>query len=82
MATGWPEVDDPSEAWEALDPVLNRLLGYGKTAEKLAEEVRRGPKGLDGVLELIQHFVATFDSVTGKLLEGKISKLLEAIQIV
>lgn len=81
VAAGWPEVDDPSEAWEMLDPLLNRLLGYGKTAEQLAKEVRRGPKGLDGILSLIQHFVTTFDTITGRLLEGKISKLLEAIQI-
>lgn len=75
------EVDKPGEAWEALDRVLNRLLGYDMTAEKLAKDVCHGPKGLDGVLELIRHFVETFDMVTGAFLEGKILKLLEAIQI-
>lgn len=80
-ATDWPEVEDPSEAWEKLDPVLNRLLGYGMTAEKLAKEVHHGSKGIDGVLGLIRHFVMTYDTVTGHLLERKMAYLLEAIHI-
>jgi hypothetical protein len=34
--------DDPSEAWECLYPVLNRLLGFGSSLEDIAQHVRRG----------------------------------------
>lgn len=62
----WLDVDDPSEAWDALDPVINCLAGYGMTTEKPAKEIHGGPKGLDEVLLIIEHFIKMFNMVTGK----------------
>ena len=72
--------DDPSEAWEYLDPVLNNLLGYSSSVEDVARRVRRGPLGVEGLGRLIHRFVVTY-GITGDLLEGKLGKLLEAIEL-
>ena len=42
--------EDTSEAWEHLDCVLNRLLGYGVDIEDIAQCVRRGPLGVEGLV--------------------------------
>jgi hypothetical protein len=72
--------DDPSEAWEYLDPVLNRLLGYGSSLEDIARHVWRGPLGVEGLGQLICKFVVRY-GVTGDLLEGKLESLLKAMEL-
>ena len=72
--------DDPSEAWEYLDPVLNNLLGYSSSVEDVARRVRHGPLGVEGLCRLIYRFVVSY-SITGDLLEGKLGKLLDAIEL-
>ncbi|KAH9047051.1 hypothetical protein EDB84DRAFT_1557861 [Lactarius hengduanensis] len=74
------EPDDPSEAWEYLDPMLNRLIGYGSSVEDVAQRVRRGPLGIEGLGRLIHRFVV-HHGVTGDLLEGKLGTLLKAIEL-
>lgn len=76
----WPVPEKKSEAYECLDPLLNRALGYGKSAEQLAKDVKRGMMGLHGLLALVEHFVAVYE-VPGELLEGKFSVLFEAVRI-
>jgi hypothetical protein len=78
LSVGSP--DDPREAWEYLDPVLNNLLGYSSSVEDVARRVRRGPLGVEGLGWLIHRFVVDY-GITGDLLEGKIGKLLEAIEL-
>jgi hypothetical protein len=75
------EPEDPSEAWEYLDPVLNRLLGYGVDVEEIAQRVRRGPLGVEGLTRYIRGFVVTY-GVPGALLEGKLERLSDAIELV
>ena len=72
--------DDPSEAWEYLDPALNRLLGYGSSVEDVAQRVRRGPLGVEGLGRLIRRFVV-HHGITGSLLEGKLGILMSAIEL-
>jgi hypothetical protein len=72
--------DDPSEAWEYLNPMLNRLLGYGSSLEDIARRVRRGPLGIEGLSQLIHKFVVGY-GITGDLLEGKLEALLKAIEL-
>lgn len=72
--------DDPSEAWEYLDPVLNNLLGYSSSVEDIAQQVWHGPLGVEGLGRLIHRFVVNY-GITGDLLEGKLGKLLEAIEL-
>ena len=72
--------DDPSEAWEYLDPVLNNLLGYSSSVEDITRRVRRGPLGVEGLCWLIHRFVVNY-KITGDLLEGKLGKLLDAIEL-
>lgn len=71
----------PDEAWEALDPVLNRFLGYDVTAEGLAAEVRRGEKGMSAFWRYLNSWVTEYN-IDGALLEGKVNKLISAIKIV
>jgi hypothetical protein len=75
---GGPE--DPSEAWEHLDRVLNRLLGYGIDIEDIAQRVRCGPLGIEGLTQYIRGFVVDYH-ITGVLLEGKLERLLKAIEL-
>ncbi|KAI0309878.1 hypothetical protein OF83DRAFT_1179123 [Amylostereum chailletii] len=62
-----PDIDiDPREAWETLDPILNRLLGYGATVEDVAKLVRRGDMGVAGLRRYIEHFVVKALGPLGK----------------
>ncbi|KAF8263204.1 hypothetical protein EI94DRAFT_1773013 [Lactarius quietus] len=72
--------DDSSEAWEYLDPALNRLLRYGSTVEDVAQCMQHGPLGVEGLGHLIHRFVVKH-GITGGLLEGKIGILLSAIEM-
>ncbi|KAI9433400.1 hypothetical protein H4582DRAFT_1819930 [Lactarius indigo] len=78
VLAGGPE--DSSEAWEYLDHMLNWLLGYGIGIEDVAQRVRRGPLGVRGLAQYIHGFVVDH-GVTGDLLEGKIGRLLKAIEL-
>ncbi|KAF8259168.1 hypothetical protein EI94DRAFT_1707336 [Lactarius quietus] len=73
--------EDPSEAWEHLDRGLNRFLGYGVDVEDIALRVRRGPLGVEGLTRYIHGFVVEY-GITGGLLEGKLERLLKAIELV
>ncbi|KAH9165187.1 hypothetical protein EDB89DRAFT_1858599 [Lactarius sanguifluus] len=71
--------EDPSEAWEHLDHGLNRLLGYGVDIEAIEHRVRRGPLGVKGLTRYIHGFVVDY-GISGGLLEGKLERLLKAIE--
>lgn len=79
VLAGGPE--DASEAWEHLDRELNRLLGYGVDIEEIAQRVRRGPLGVEGLTQYINGFVVNH-GITGVLLEGKLERLSKAIELV
>lgn len=64
---------DSAEAWEVLDPALNRLFGYGATVESVASIVRRGDSGMLGVHRIIKAFVDDYEGIGGALLEGKMA---------
>lgn len=76
----WPVPETRDEAWECLDPILNRVMGYGVSAESLAKDLRRGWLGMDGFLAMLDHFVTSY-GVAGELLQGKVTLLFEAISI-
>ncbi|TFY77572.1 hypothetical protein EWM64_g6442 [Hericium alpestre] len=72
----------PSEsAWEVLNPMLNRLVGYETTAQQAALRLHHGERGLDGLYRYLNHFVE-INGIPGALFEGKMSVLLEAIKII
>ena len=79
VLAGGPE--DPSEAWEHLDRALNRLLGYGIDINEIAQRVRRGPWGIGGLTQYIRGFVVEY-GIAGALLEGKLERLLKAIELI
>lgn len=76
----WPVPDERSEAWECLDPFLNVALGWGKPVEDVAREVRRGTMGMDGLVDILEHFVVRY-GILGVVLEGKMERLFEAVGI-
>lgn len=67
------------EAWEYLDPMLNRFLGYNRTAESIFNELRGGAKGLSAMVRYLKDFVGRYE-IDGALLEGKIQRLVNVIQ--
>ena len=64
--------------WEAINPQLDRLLGFGKSTEEVLLLLRRGEKGLQGLLGFLEYVVGE-KGVAGSLLEGKINLLVETI---
>lgn len=77
---GWPIPEDPKDVWEVLDPFLNGVLGWGKTVEVLAKDVRRGSMGLHGLVANLERYVKEY-GLMGSLFEGKFRILFEAISI-
>lgn len=69
------------EAWEELDPVLNRFARFGISAEDLALKVCCGLKGMESVWQYISEFAQQYN-IEGSLLEGKVSKMISAMAIV
>ena len=67
-----------AEIWEAVNPTLDRILGFGRTKEEIRTIVRRGERGLQGFCSFLGYLVEE-KGVTGGLLEGKINTLLAAI---
>jgi hypothetical protein len=67
------------DAWEYLDPLLNRLLGFNRTAESISEALRGGERGLMAMVRYLKAFVGHYQ-IDGGLLEGKIKRLLDVIR--
>ena len=67
------------DAWEYLDPMLNRFLGFNRSAESIYNELRGGERGLSAMVRYLKDFVNQYQ-IDGALLEGKIKRLVNAIQ--
>jgi len=78
MSAGAVEIENADDAWEKIDPVLNRLVGYGMRAEDFAVHLRRSPFGMHGVVEWVGGQVTAW-KVKGSLLEGKVGVMLRAL---
>lgn len=76
--SGNPEgcVGKDEDAWEMFDGPLNTLLQ--KPQEELRSLVRVGEKGLIGLCRLLEYLVVR-QNVSGALLEGKVGRLIQAI---
>jgi len=71
---------DKEDAWEYLDPLLNHFLGFNRSVESISEALRGGENGLAAMVRYLKEFVIRYDIDEG-LLEGKVSRLVRAIQI-
>lgn len=69
-------VPDDEDAWETWDPPLNTLLQ--KEPPELRKLVVRGEKGLVGLHRFLLYLV-TEHGIQGGLIEGKIERLLKAM---
>ena len=67
------------DAWEVIDPILNRVCGSDVPVERIASRVRRGPHGMDCVVSWLRRAVDTFQ-LPSELLEGKVERICEALQ--
>jgi hypothetical protein len=68
-----------NDAWEYLDPMLNRFLGFNRTAEGILNELCGGERGLAVMVQYLKEFIGRYH-INGGLLEGKIQRLLKVIQ--
>ncbi|KAF7970371.1 hypothetical protein HWV62_24292 [Athelia sp. TMB] len=69
--------DDP---WEMVDQALNSVIGFGKNEDEISRLVRRGPLGMDGLCNWLARCIAEL-KVDPILLEGKMQRLINAIQL-
>ena len=67
------------EAWEFLDPMLNHFLGFNRTTESIYNKLWGGARGLSAMVRYLEEFVGWYE-IDGTLLEGKIQRLVNAIQ--
>jgi len=67
------------EAWEFLDPMLNRFLGFNRTTDSIYNVLRGGASGLSAMVRYLEEFIGQYE-IDGALLEGKIQRLMNAIQ--
>jgi len=68
------------ELWEAnLNRFLKEVFGWGLTENRMNNIVRRGKKGMDGVLEFTRYFIEE-RGVSEGLFEGKFSGLLDTLE--
>ena len=67
------------DAWEYLDPMLNRFLGFNRSAESIYNELRGGERGLSAMVQYLKDFVGRYQ-IDCSLLEGKIQRLVSVIQ--
>lgn len=74
-----PPVVAKVDAWEVLDPMLNSVAGQDVSVQKVVGLIRRGAKGMDGLLEYVEHFVVEHE-IPGALLEGKFMVLTRAME--
>ncbi|KAL1674095.1 hypothetical protein EV122DRAFT_221397 [Schizophyllum commune] len=80
FATKELTVNSAEEAWEVLDPALNRLFGYGATVETVSALVRRGQYGMLGIHRVVKAIVTKYESINGVLMEGKIGLMIKGIR--
>ena len=69
----------PEDAWEYLDPMLNRFLGFNRTEESICNALRGGAMGLLAMVRYLKEFVGRYQ-IDGALLEGKIQRFVNIIQ--
>ncbi|KAI0054949.1 hypothetical protein BV25DRAFT_1816306, partial [Artomyces pyxidatus] len=74
------EVEDDQDPWEYADRALNAVIGYGATVSEIADLMRRGPFGIDGLCAWLEGCVRDM-GINPVLLEGKITRLLDAIDL-
>ena len=68
------------DAWEYLDPLLNHFLGFNRSVESISEALHGGKKGLAAMVQYLNDFIYRYEINEG-LLEGKVERLVRAIQI-
>jgi len=67
------------DAWEYLDPMLNRFLGFNQSTESISNKLRGGAQGLIAMVRYLKEFVSWYH-IDGGLLEGKVGRLVHVIQ--
>ena len=70
---------DKEKAWEYLDPMLNRFLGFNRTAGSIYNELRGGARGLPAMVRYLKDFVGRYE-IDAALLGGKVQRLVNVIQ--
>ena len=48
--------EDRLEDWENINPMFNRLLGYGATQGEIAMKVCHGEGGVEGIVNFLRWF--------------------------
>ena len=70
---------DKDDLWEEeINPRLKRVLGWG-TERKMEDLVRHGRNGVEGLAIYMKYFVEE-RGVDGSLFEGKLSRLMTALE--
>jgi len=78
-----PLVVNPNEcddAWQMIDKILNGAIGYDMSVAGVTAIIRRGRLGMDGMCDWLEACISKH-GVHPMLLEGKIQRLLDAMNL-
>lgn len=73
------ETGNYDSAWEMADPMLNAILGKSVTDVTIADFIRRGVMGVNGLIDWMEALVNRL-GVDVQLLEGKMGRLKAAME--
>jgi hypothetical protein len=62
-----------------FDPVLNGLLGWGKSNNDICQIIWQGPLGINGFCNWIEGLVID-GNIAEELLDGKLCRLIEVMK--
>lgn len=69
----------PKDAWEELDPQLNRQFGIDCSPEAMDASMERGEYGVDGLLQWFDAAVSQYGIAAG-LLRGKVERIMDSLR--
>ena len=77
----FPTNMDRDDIWKVvLDPCLNRFLDFGKSVESIAASLKGQKKSLVSMVKFLRDVTGRFH-IDGALLEGKVRRLIKAIEM-
>lgn len=74
------DLDEYDDAWEMVDRTLNGVIGYGMSVAAVSAIIRRGKFGMDGLCNWLETCISEY-GINPELLEGKVDRLLDAINL-
>ena len=78
--TPFVDLDEYDDTWEMVDRTLNEVIGYNMSVAAVSAIIRRGKFGMDGLCNWLETCISEY-GINPELLEGKVDRLLDVINL-